>query len=222
VDVILVVLAVKHAIRTEKLCRQIPDRPFQVVGCGFDRAPHCVALKSLSSNQRSAMAEPPTSACMWVATAVETLPSTGSTSIASADTSSESSIVGRRRCRRRGRRPWTRASRRACRRHALTPRGADETSSHCPLRQVHKFIQSPSLQRPPPPAASTDRNDLARLRKPVPWDRRRRALIHAVRATVGGSGATHNTLNVRQIGGPKTVRLAQAFPWPVRQGALKV
>jgi len=44
------------------LCRQIPDRPFQVVGCGFDGAPHCVALKSLESNQRSAMAEPPT---MW-------------------------------------------------------------------------------------------------------------------------------------------------------------
>ena len=57
---ILVVLAVGQAIRTEKLCRQIPDLLFQVVGCGFDGAPHCVAPKSLEKNHRSAMAEPPT------------------------------------------------------------------------------------------------------------------------------------------------------------------
>jgi len=60
VSLILVVLAVGYAIRTEYVCRQIPDRPFQVVGCGFDGAPHCVALKSLESIQRSALAEPPT------------------------------------------------------------------------------------------------------------------------------------------------------------------
>jgi len=43
------------------LCRQIPDRPIQVVGCVFDGVPHCVAPKSLKSNRRSAMAEPPKS-----------------------------------------------------------------------------------------------------------------------------------------------------------------
>ena len=59
-SLILVVLAVGHAIRTKQLCRQIPDLPFQVVGCGFDGAPHCVAPKSPESNQGSAMAEPPT------------------------------------------------------------------------------------------------------------------------------------------------------------------
>jgi len=80
-----------------------------------------------------------------------------------------------------------------------------------PPHQAHRFIPSPSLQRPPPPAASTDRNDLAWLRKPVPGERRRRALIHAVCATEGGSGATHHTLNVRRMGGPETVRLVQAF-----------
>jgi len=148
---------------------------------------------------------------MWATTALATSPSTGSATIASADTSSGSPIVGRRRCRRRGRRPWTRASRRACRRHAITPWGADRTSSHCPLRQAHKFIPSPSLQRPPPPAASTDRNDLARLRKPVPGERRRRAMIRAMRATKGGSGGTHPTVNARRMGGPETVRLVQAF-----------
>ena len=42
------------------MCRQIPDRPFPVVRCVFLRAPHCVALKSLESNQKSAMADPPT------------------------------------------------------------------------------------------------------------------------------------------------------------------
>jgi len=60
VSLILVVLAVGHAIRTEYLCSQIPDRPFQVVCCGFDGAPHCVALKLLESTERSAMAKPPT------------------------------------------------------------------------------------------------------------------------------------------------------------------
>jgi len=45
----------------------------------------------------------------------------------------------------------------------------------------------------------------------VPGERRRRALIHAVRATEGGSGATHHTVNVRRMGGPETVRLVQAF-----------
>ena len=50
-------LAVGHAIRTVNMCRQIPDRPFEVVGCGFHGAPHCVAPKSLESNQRNAMAE---------------------------------------------------------------------------------------------------------------------------------------------------------------------
>jgi len=44
----------------KSLCRQISDRPFQVVGCGFGGAPHWVAPKLLESNQRSAMTEPPT------------------------------------------------------------------------------------------------------------------------------------------------------------------
>jgi len=43
------------------------------------------------------------------------------------------------------------------------------------------------------------------------WGYRRRALIHAVRATESGSGATHRTPNVRRMGGPETVRLVQAF-----------
>jgi len=60
VSLILVVLAVGHAIRTEYLCRQIPGLPFQVVGFGFEGAPHCLAPKLPGSNQRSAMAEPPT------------------------------------------------------------------------------------------------------------------------------------------------------------------
>jgi len=60
VSLILVILAMGHAIPTEQLCRQILDLPFQVVGCGFDGAPHCVDQKSPESNQRSAMAEPPT------------------------------------------------------------------------------------------------------------------------------------------------------------------
>jgi len=34
----------------------------------------------------------------------------------------------------------------------------------------------------------------------VPGERRRRALIHAVRATEGGSGATHHTPNARRMG----------------------
>jgi len=52
----------------------------------------------------------------------------------------------------------------------------------------------------PRPAASTDKHDLARLRKPVSGERRRRALIHAVCATEGGSGATHHTPNARRMG----------------------
>ena len=59
-SLILVVLAMGYAIRTDFLCRHIPDLPLQVVGCGFDGAPHCVAPKSPENNQRSAMAEPPT------------------------------------------------------------------------------------------------------------------------------------------------------------------
>ena len=50
------------------------------------------------------------------------------------------------------------------------------------------------------PAASTDKHDLARLRKRVPGERRRRALIHAVCATEGGSGATHHIPNARRMG----------------------
>ena len=48
-------------------------------------------------------------------------------------------------------------------------------------------------------------------RKPVPGERRRRALIDAVRTTEGGSGATHHTPGVLQMKGPETVRLVQAF-----------
>ena len=57
---ILVVIAVQHAIRTESLWRQIRYLSFQVVGYGFDGAPHCVAPKPPQSNKTSAMAEPPT------------------------------------------------------------------------------------------------------------------------------------------------------------------
>jgi len=58
VSLIFVVSAVGKAIRTEHLCHQIPDLPFQVVGCGFDGAPHFVAPKLLEKKQISVKAQP--------------------------------------------------------------------------------------------------------------------------------------------------------------------
>jgi len=71
-----------------------------------------------------------------------------------------------------------------------------------------------SISRPPTSPAPRREHGQKRsceARKPVPGERRRRALIDAVRATEGGRGATHHTPNVRRMGGPGTVRLVQAF-----------
>jgi len=72
-----------------------------------------------------------------------------------------------------------------------------------------------SISRPPTSAAPRLEHVQKRsreAREPVPGERRRRALIDAVRATEGGSGATNHTPGVRRMKGPETVRLVQDFP----------
>ena len=85
----------------------------------------------------------------------------------------------------------------------------DVVRGHCPTGpQVYSIYQPPTS---PTPRHEHGQNRSREAAGSIAWGYRRRALIHAVRATESGSGATHHTPNVRRMGGPETVRLVQAF-----------